>query len=198
MRTIVSLMTRPGAQQITGAAVVGDEEEDDRAAFALDDHARVQQQRSSLTAARDGEHGLDERAEHVGRRGRRGRLELEAGHPGERVQVGRADDVADLAQRRLGVLGVRLQAEQRADARRRRASAASARSTACRRARRARCPVISGSGGPISSTAWVIGSTRASGTVGRPSGRACPRGRSRRCRRRCSRARAARRAGSSL
>ena len=35
--------------------------------------------------------------------------------PGERVEVGRADDVADLAQRRLGVLRVRRQAEQPAE-----------------------------------------------------------------------------------
>ena len=49
----------------------------------------------------------DDRAEHVGRQLRRAGLQVEAGHRRQRVQVGGAEDVADLAQRRLADLGAR-------------------------------------------------------------------------------------------
>ncbi len=116
--------------------------------------------------------------------------------PGERVQVRRADDVADLTQRGLRVLGVRLEAEQPADRGRvlrrqqhehdRRHVAADAQRDAgdlgLGRADAARPPRPSGSRARRARS-------------GRPAGRAFPTARSTRCRRRCSRARAVRRVG---
>ena len=107
-------------QQLLDAALIGDEQEGDRGVGALDDEVGVQQQRDVAGAGALGQHGLHDRAEHVGRRRGRRRLELHPGHLAERVQVRRAHDVADLHQRGVADLGAGLDAQEAAHRRPRR------------------------------------------------------------------------------
>ena len=166
IRTIVSVMTRRG---VPAAAPAPPSSGTSRKTIEQPSPSTTMLESSSsdesLNAARVARTACDQRREHVGRGRRRRRLELDPGHAGERVEVGRPDDVADLAQRRLGVLRVRAAARAARTAPRRPAgSAASARSTACRPSTPSAMPVISDSGGPIASTASCIGTSRASGT----------------------------------
>ena len=138
-----------------------------------------------------------DRAEHVGGgRGRRG-LQLHAGHRAERVDVGRADDVADLAEGGEG--DTRRRAPRRAG---RTCASASLGETSSRTVASmsptmpSTMPSSRCSASPMASTASASGSAeraRHGDVDGRA--RASPRARCRRCPSRCWRARAERRAG---
>ena len=141
MRTIVSaIATDPGrASSWSTPPASGTSRNETEQSSPSTTSSESSSSATSPAPARSASTVCDDRAEHVGGRRRRRRLERHAGHRRERADVGGADDVADLSQRRLADLGAGLDAEHPAHLRRRRrAGRAAGRSRPCRRRRRAR------------------------------------------------------------
>src|SRR5215213_4616404 len=103
------------AEQLGDAAGGRQQQEREAADGTLDLEHGVEHERQVELAGGRAEDRGDDRAEHVVEHVRRLRLEREAGHLRKRADGGGAEDVADLAERRVAQLAARLDAEQLAE-----------------------------------------------------------------------------------